>query len=75
MGSTAEHSRSGGERPLGFAPMARERATIMRNSVIPGAKLARKGGRGQKVLFKVCHACHMTLGEALFKVGMWRGQP
>ena len=32
-----------------------------------------KGGRGQKILSKVCHACHKRLGESLFAVGMWKG--
>ena len=32
-----------------------------------------KGGRGHRILSKVCHACHKTLGVALFRVGMWKG--
>lgn len=36
-------------------------------------KAVHKGGRGNRILSKVCHACHKTLGETLFGVGMWRG--
>jgi hypothetical protein len=36
-------------------------------------KQAHKGGRNNKIHSKVCHACHQILGEALFKVGMWKG--